>query len=133
MALRRKTGFDKFFDAQMKAPESAAAYEQARREIQAVDRIVRALDKARVDVGMSKAELARKISTTPEVVRRLLTEEHANPTIATVVKLADVLGLRVELVPSRATATRRAASKRRQGALRGTRDRNSSPRARTSA
>lgn len=132
MALRRKTGFDKFFDEQMKAPESAVGYEQARREIDAVDRIVRALDKARVDVGMSKAELARKISTTPEVVRRLLTEEHANPTIATVVKLADVLGLRIELVPSRVTAT--AASKRRQGsALRGTRDRNSSSKARTSA
>ncbi len=134
MSPRRKTGFDKFFDEQMKAPEFAAGYEQARREIDAVDRIVRALDKARIDVGMSKAELARKVSTTPEVVRRLLTEERANPTIATVVKLAEVLGLRVELVPNRATATRRTASKGRQGStLRGTRDRNSSPRARTSA
>jgi ribosome-binding protein aMBF1 (putative translation factor) len=134
MASRRKTGFDKFFDEQMKAPEFAAGYEQARREIHAVDRIVRALDQARIDVGMSKADLARKISTTPEVVRRLLTEERANPTIATVVKLAGVLGLRIELVPNRTTANGRIAAKRRQGsALRGTRDRNSPPRARTSA
>lgn len=134
MAPRRKTGFDKFFDEQLKAPEFAAGYEQARREIDAVDRIVRALDQARVDVGMSKAELARKSSTTPEVIRRLLTEEHANPTIATVVKLADVLGLRLELVPNRTATTRKVAPKRRHGStLRGTRDRNSSPRARTSA
>ena len=116
MAPRRKTGFDEFFNEQMKAPEFAAGYEQARREIDAVDRIVRALDQARVDVGMSKAELARKISTTPDVVRRLLTEERANPTIATVVKLADVLGLRVELVPDRTASTRRIAKKKRRAA-----------------
>jgi ribosome-binding protein aMBF1 (putative translation factor) len=134
MPARRKTGFDKFFDGQLKDRDFAAGYEQARREIGAVDRIVRALDEARIGVGMSKAELARRISTTPEVVRRLLTEEHTNPTIATVVKLARVLGLRLELVPSRSAAARRAQAKRRQvPTLRGTRERNSAPRARTSA
>ena len=37
-----KTGFDKFFEEQMKAAEFAAGYEQARRKIEAVDRVVRA-------------------------------------------------------------------------------------------
>jgi ribosome-binding protein aMBF1 (putative translation factor) len=68
-----KTGFDKFFEAHMKNRDFAAGYEQTKREIDTVDRIVRALDEARVEVGMSKAELARRISTTPELVRRLLT------------------------------------------------------------
>jgi hypothetical protein len=63
MSQRRRTGFDVFFEEQMKGVDFAAGYEQARRKIDAVDRIVRALDEARVDVGMSKAELARKITT----------------------------------------------------------------------
>jgi ribosome-binding protein aMBF1 (putative translation factor) len=133
MPARRKTGFDKFFEAQMKDREFAAGYEQTKREIDAVDRIVRALDEARVEVGMSKAELARRISTTPEVVRRLLTEEHANPTIATVVKLANVLGLHLELVSDRSPATQKRSRQRHVSTIRGTRERNSAPRARTSA
>lgn len=133
MPARRKTGFDKFFDAQLKDPDFASGYERAKREIDAVDRIVRALDEARVEVGMSKAELARRISSTPEVVRRLLTEEHANPTIATVVKLANALGLRLELVSGRAVTTRKQPRQRHTSTLRGTRERNSAPRARTSA
>jgi hypothetical protein len=49
----------------MKAAEFAAGYEQVRREIDEVDRFVRALDAAHVDAGMSKARLARKITTKP--------------------------------------------------------------------
>jgi DNA-binding phage protein len=101
MAARKRTAFDAFVDARMKDKEFAAGYRQAAREIQSVDRIVRTLDKARIDLGMSKAELARRISAKPEIVRRLLTEEHANPTVATIVKLAGALGLRLELVPNR--------------------------------
>lgn len=100
MPKRRKTGFDKFVDAQMKDAGFAAEHRKAKREIDAVDRIVRRLDAARLELGMSKAELARRISAKPEIVRRLFTDEGANPTMATVVKLAAALDLKVELVPA---------------------------------
>lgn len=64
-----------------------------------MDAFIRALDDARVDAEVSKAELARRVSSKPEAVRRLLTASSANPTLRTVVSLAAALGLRLELVP----------------------------------
>jgi hypothetical protein len=46
----RKTGFDKFVDAQMRDPAFARGYRKARSDIDAVDRIVCALDDARIDL-----------------------------------------------------------------------------------
>ncbi len=100
MPKRSRTGFDKFVEAQMKDERFAAEHAKAKQEILAVDHIVRALDAARVELGMSKAELARRISTKPEVVRRLFTGKGANPTMATVMKLAEALNLKVQLVPA---------------------------------
>ena len=111
MPKRPKTGFDKFFDTKMKRASFAANYKTAKAEIDAVDRIIRSLDRARVDLGMSKADLARSISAKPEIVRRLFTGEGANPTMATVVKLAQALSFRVELVRY-GTSTRQRSSKR---------------------
>jgi DNA-binding phage protein len=96
---RRKTGFDKFVAEQMKRPRFATAYKQARAEIAAVDDLIRVLDEKRVAVGMSKAELARRIAASPEVVRRLLTADHANPTVETVLRIAEAVGLRLSLEP----------------------------------
>jgi ribosome-binding protein aMBF1 (putative translation factor) len=112
MAARRRTGFDKFFAAQMRDPSFAKRYPRARAEVDAVDRIVRALDEARVALGMSKAELARLISAKPEIVRRLFTSKAANPTLATVVKVASALGYTLEL----ATASRRQRASRSHAA-----------------
>jgi DNA-binding phage protein len=113
-ARRPKTGFDTFFESQMANPEFAAAYAGARAEIDGVDELVRALDEARIAVGLTKAELARRIDAKPEVVRRLFTTDDPNPTMATVVKLATVLGLRFELVPRgpRKATPRRSAARR---------------------
>ncbi len=96
---RRKTGFDKFVAEQMKRPRFAAAYQRARAEIGAVDDLIRVLDEKRVAVGMTKAELARRIAASPEVVRRLLTADHANPTVETVLRIAEAVGLRLSLEP----------------------------------
>ena len=51
---------------------------------------MRALDNAREQQGMTKAELARRAGMAPEVVRRLFTAEGPNPTAATLVAIADV-------------------------------------------
>jgi len=99
MARKRKTAFDRYVAKRRKDAEFESAYQEARDEIEAIDQFIRALDEARVDAGVSKAELARRIGAKPEAVRRLLTAERANPTLKTVVGLAKALGLRVELVP----------------------------------
>jgi len=46
----------------MKDPEFRAAYERATREIEQTDRVIRVLDELRVDLGVSRAELARRIN-----------------------------------------------------------------------
>ncbi len=107
--ISSKTGFDKFFDGQMKKPSFVKGYKKARAEIGAVDRLVRALDEARIKTGMSKAELARLITAKPEIVRRLFTAK-ANPTLETVTKIAAALGYRLELVQGRKRQGHRAAA-----------------------
>lgn len=97
---RRKTGFDAYVERrEKKSPTFAKELNDARREIEQVDAIVRALDEARVDVGMSKAELARAIGARPDALRRLFTADRANPTLETVARLCDALGFRLTVQP----------------------------------
>lgn len=94
----RKTGFDRFFNEQMKSPSLAKAYARARAEVDAIDAMIRALDAAREKAGMTKAGLAATIDARPEVVRRLFTQKNPNPTLSTLIRVAGVLGYRVELI-----------------------------------
>lgn len=101
-AMRRpRTAFDRYFDEQMKSPAFAAEYRVARAEIDAVDKLVRALDAARIIGRLSKADLARRIRARPEMIRRLLTSPDGNPTIETVLQVAGALGYHLELVRNR--------------------------------
>ncbi len=97
---RKKTGFDRYVEGRLKDPAFASAYAEARTAIDSTDALVRRLDEARLVAGVTKAELARRIGARPEVVRRLFTGDAANPTLATVLKLAEALGCRLELVPT---------------------------------
>lgn len=99
----RKTAFDRYVDEQKKSPTFAAEYERVGAEILAVDDLIRLIDAERVDLGMSKADLARKVSTTPAAMRRLLTSGEANPTITTVLDVLAAVGLRLTLLPSSAS------------------------------
>ena len=101
MAGKRKTAFDRYLDEKLKDEEFAREYAEARAEITTIDQIIRLLDTARKELNLSKAELARRIGAKPEIVRRLLTAEDPNPTIATVVKIAAALNLRLDLVPKK--------------------------------
>ncbi len=100
MSSNRKTAFDRYFEARMKDPSFADEYRRERREIDAIDTVIRALDAARVRVGFSKADLARRIGARPEFVRRIFTSSARNPTLKSVVKMADALGMHVQLVPA---------------------------------
>jgi DNA-binding phage protein len=99
----RKTAFDRYVDEQKKSPTFAAEYERVGAEILAVDDLIRLIDAERVDLGMSKADLARKVSTTPAAMRRLLTSGGANPTITTVLDVLAAVGMRLTLSPSSAS------------------------------
>ena len=94
----RKTAFDRYVDEKKKSPTFAAEYERVGAEIRAVDDLIRAVDVARLDLGMSKADLARKVSTTPEAMRRLLTSGEANPTLTTVLGVLEALDLRLAIL-----------------------------------
>jgi ribosome-binding protein aMBF1 (putative translation factor) len=114
MARRTKTGFDKFFDEQVKSPSFARSYTEARAEVDAIDKLVRALDAARERSGLTKADLAAAIEARPEVVRRLFTTKNPNPTLSTLIRLAAALGYRIELV--RDAAPRRTSRRSRAAA-----------------
>ncbi|HXU63067.1 MAG TPA: helix-turn-helix transcriptional regulator [Polyangia bacterium] len=107
----RKTGFDRYFDKRMKDKTFAAEYVAARAEIDSVDDLMRQLEAARVQKGLTKAEVARRAGTTPEVVRRLFTMESPNPTMSTVVSVARTMGLAIALVPSSQGSPPRKARK----------------------
>jgi len=96
---RTKTAFDRDVDRDMRGPEYRAAYKLARARIDAIDSLVRDLDGARAAQDVSKAELARRMGVTPEVIRRLFSADSPNPTMKTVVGAAQALGHRIAIEP----------------------------------
>lgn len=107
MSQRPKTAFDRYVAKRMKEPHFAAEYRAERAEIDATDKLLRALDMARESGGLSKAELARRVDVKPEMIRRLFTAPKGNPTMETVLKVASALGYHLEL--ARNSGRRRAA------------------------
>jgi transcriptional regulator with XRE-family HTH domain len=67
--------------------------------IATIDRIVNELDAARQAAGLTKAGLARAISSEPATIRRLFSSGHVNPTLGTLAEVAAALGMRVVLEP----------------------------------
>jgi ribosome-binding protein aMBF1 (putative translation factor) len=88
----------------MQDPEYRAAYEQAARELAQTDAVIRELDSLRADLGISKAELARRVNRNASSVRRLFTASQMRPELPLVVALADALGADVRVVPRKAKA-----------------------------
>jgi len=114
MPRKRKTGFDRYFDERMRDPDFAAEYRDARSAIDSTDALIRALESARAGEGASKADIARRMGTKPEAIRRLFTRAKANPTMNTVIRLAAALGYGLELVKRPATPAR-ARQRRERG------------------
>jgi len=83
----------------MRDPEFRAAYEQAAGEIAQTDYIIRTLDELRTEMGISKAELARRIDRNASSVRRLFTARQARPELPLITAVAGALGLRLAIVP----------------------------------
>jgi len=90
----------------MEDPEYRLAYERVARELAQTDAVIRDLDSLRVDLGISKAELARRASRNASSVRRLFTASHVRPEFPLIAALADALGADLRVV--RRTDTRPA-------------------------
>jgi hypothetical protein len=60
-------------ERRMQDAEYRAAYDRTAREVAQTDVVIRQLDLLRVDLGMSKAELARRVNRNASSVQRLFT------------------------------------------------------------
>ena len=76
----------------MKDPEFVKEYEALRPEYE----IARSLIELRIEKGLTQQEVAQKMNTTQSVISRLESGS-ANPSLATIKRLADALGARVVL------------------------------------
>jgi len=95
-------------------PEYRAAYEQAAREIAQTDAVIRALDALRIDLGVSKAELARRVNRNASSVRRLFTAGQVRPELPLIAAMADALGAELRVVPRTPQARRAVGEHPRQ-------------------
>jgi hypothetical protein len=60
----------------------------------------------RIDLGISKAELARRVGRNASSVRRLFTASGARPELSLIVSLADALGAELRVIPRKRKARR---------------------------
>ncbi len=82
----------------MEDPEYRLAYERAARELAQTDAVIRDLDLLRIDLGISKAELARRVNRNASSVRRLFTAGRVRPEFPLIAALADALGADLRVV-----------------------------------
>ena len=98
----------------MQDPQYRAGYERAAREAAQTDAVIRQLDSLRAGLGISKAELARRVNRNASSVRRLFTAGQVRPELPLIVALADALGAELRVVPRAADAQRAAREPGRQ-------------------
>lgn len=93
-----RTGAERYLGSRLKDAEYRAGYSHAQQRIAQVDRVIRVLDERRVELSISKAELARRAELPADVVRRLFAAKAANPTLKTLTAIADALDLDIAAV-----------------------------------
>lgn len=98
--MKPRTGAESYFAKRMEDPAYADAHDAAAARIDEIDQILGFIDQVRVDQDLSKAELARRAGLPPEAVRRLLTADHRNPTLDTILALSHALGVELFHIPS---------------------------------
>lgn len=101
-------------ERRMQDPQYRLAYERAARELAQTDAVIQELDSLRADLGISKAELARRVNRNASSVRRLFTASQVRPELPLIAALADALGAELRVVPRTAAARRAAREHDRQ-------------------
>lgn len=100
---KARTGAERYFEERRKDAGYAKDYAATRRRIDQIDSLVRGMDQRRSTLDLSKAELARRANLRPEVVRRLFAAECPNPTLSTLVALAQALEIELIAEPTAAS------------------------------
>src|SRR5437867_8783123 len=101
-----RTAFERDLQRDLTDPAYRAEYERALARIKAIDRVLSQLDERRRQLGLSKADLARRADANEVVIRRLFSAPDQNPTFGTLVDVAQAMGL--EFRPARITAASRS-------------------------
>jgi DNA-binding phage protein len=84
-------------DRNRREPGFTAAVEAELAGIRQFDDFVNAVLDRLTELGWSREELARRAELNAASLRRLLTSPSANPTFATMIAVAEALGLRIEV------------------------------------
>ncbi len=107
------TFYEQYRKQRLTDPAFRSHYEQHRVEIDAVDRVVARIEDRRVELGLTKAGLARLVGRKPESVRRLLSGNVVNPTLTTVSEIVTALGMEIVVKPTAPAKTLGPQVKRR--------------------
>jgi len=99
------TFYEQYRNQRLADPDFRSHYEQHRAEIDAVDRVVADVEARRVELGLTKADLARLVGRRPESIRRLLSGGIVNPTLMTVSEMATALGMEIIVQPTTSAKT----------------------------
>lgn len=86
-----------FIGEQIQTDEERAAFERKVAKLLAQSDLLNALEEIREAEHVTKAEVARRIGTPPSVVSRLLSGRAANPTLGTLLDVADALGVYLDI------------------------------------
>jgi DNA-binding phage protein len=108
--MQPRTAAEERFARLRSDPEYGEAYRAATRRITMFDDVVRSLDARRQELGLTKADLASRASMPAAAVRRLFSQQQKNPTLATLVAIADALDLCISVLPREDVAERLSTS-----------------------
>ncbi|MGH2903616.1 MAG: helix-turn-helix domain-containing protein [Solirubrobacteraceae bacterium] len=101
--------FEQFLDEQLRDPRFKAGFERKLAKVKSIAEVMQVIEAVREQAGLPKAELARRMDRKPSAVSRLLGGDAANPTLDTLVDLADALGLELDIRIKRQPARPRSA------------------------
>lgn len=98
-----KTNFEAYLETQLKDPVVKAEYDAFGAQIRSVQVLLDYFDARRVELGINKTEIAKRLNLQPSNVRRWFTAQKQNPSFAAMVELANCLDLEIKLVPKTPT------------------------------
>jgi DNA-binding phage protein len=89
--------FEDFLGGKLSDPAFKAGFERKLAKVKSIAEVMHVIESVRAQKSIAKAEVARRMDRKPEAVSRLLRGEGANPTLDTLVELADAIGLELDV------------------------------------
>lgn len=92
------TKYQELKNKALSSPEARALHELEVESLIQISATLKALDARRIELDLTKRELADLVGLEPSSVRRLLSGQAKNPTLSTVTKLLSALGSEFKMV-----------------------------------